>query len=82
MQLDSDLVLARLFPDGGVCGGGGWVGSIGKIRSAGERGSQRMLSGFWRMSILGREMGMAFVVGDMMWTETQVTGCSDGVGGT
>lgn len=63
-QLDSGLVLARLLPDGGVCGGGGWVGSTGKMRSAGGRGSQRMLAGFWRMSMLGREVGMAFVVGD------------------
>lgn len=37
------MVLARLFPDGGVCGGG-WVGSTGKIRSAGGRGSQ---DAFW-----------------------------------
>lgn len=41
-----------------------------------------MLAGFWRMSMLGREVGMAFLVGDMMWTETQAAGCPGGVGGT
>ena len=73
VQLDSDLVLARLFPRWWCLW---WF--YCEDQEGWGRGQARMLSGFWRVNILGRETEMAILFGDRM---TQMTGYPSGAGG-